>query len=348
MTRDLGEVRERLASGERLVAVTVAGVRGSAPREVGARMWVSATSTFGSIGGGQLEYACTRTAVEQLASSSAPAPSLRRFTLGANCGQCCGGVVDVLFEVVSAETRWLAALWEGMSGSDRMLLITQAHGSSFKRWAVGESSRPVADAAVDAAVEKVLRDGLARREGRAPSDLLLVEPFFSAAKHVAVFGAGHVGSALVHVLQTLDLKLRWIDGRQGLFPRGLPATVQAIESDAPEREALAFPEGSYYLVMTHDHALDYQICRAVLARGDAAYLGLIGSITKRRRFLKRLAAEGLNGDDALVCPIGIRGISGKAPAEIAVAVAAELLTRMAAAGSAHSLATVSPLHRIAR
>lgn len=344
----MNEVRKHLARGERLVAVTVAGIRGSAPREVGARMWVSRTSTFGSIGGGQLEYACTRAAVEQLAGNSQSTPSLRRFTLGAHCGQCCGGVVDVLFEVVSAETRWLAALWDGMAGSDRMVLVTQALGPDFRRLAMGESSLPIGDAAVDAVIQRVLSEGVARREGRAPGDLLLVEPYFSAAKHVAVFGAGHVGSALVHVLQTLDLKLRWIDGRQGLFPRGLPATVQTIESAAPEREALALPEGSYYLVMTHDHALDYQICRAVMARGDAAYLGLIGSKTKRRRFVKRLAEEGLNAEDELVCPIGIRGIDGKAPAEIAVAVAAELLTRMRAASGVDTLATVSPLHRVAR
>lgn len=348
MTPELSEVREQLTAGERMVAVTVAGIRGSAPREVGARMWVSRTSTFGSIGGGQLEYLCTRTAAEYLSRPDAETPTLRRYTLGANCGQCCGGVVDVLFDVVSENTTWLRMLVDDMGGPDRLLLVTRASGSSLRRSVVSESSLPYGETRIDAVIERVLNDGRARREGRAPADLLLVEPCFSSAKHVAVFGAGHVGSALMHVLQTLDLRLRWIDGRHGVFPRQLPEAVQVIRSAAPEREALALPEGSYYLVMTHDHALDYRICRAVLSRGDAAYLGLIGSRSKRRRFIKRFAAEGLSVADELTCPIGVGGIDGKAPAEIAIAVAAELLRRMSAASRVDASASVASLHRLAR
>ena len=87
------------------------------------------------------------------------------------------------------------------------------------------------------------------------------------------------------------------------------------------------PPASCYLVMTHSHPLDFEICERILRRGDAAYCGLIGSVSKRRRFEKRFRQQGLSQRiiDRLVCPIGVAGISGKKPAEIAIAAAAEVL-----------------------
>ena len=87
------------------------------------------------------------------------------------------------------------------------------------------------------------------------------------------------------------------------------------------------PPSSYYLIMTHSHPMDFEICGRILKRGDAAYCGLIGSLTKRRRFEKRLRQQGLpqSAVEQLVCPIGVAGISGKKPAEIAIAAAAEIL-----------------------
>ena len=87
------------------------------------------------------------------------------------------------------------------------------------------------------------------------------------------------------------------------------------------------PPQSCYLIMTHSHALDFDICDRVLRRGDAVYCGLIGSLSKRRRFEKRFRSQGMQEQDLerLVCPIGVAGISGKKPAEIAVAAAAEVL-----------------------
>jgi xanthine dehydrogenase accessory factor len=89
----------------------------------------------------------------------------------------------------------------------------------------------------------------------------------------------------------------------------------------------AMPPRSCYLVMTHSHAVDFDICDRILRRGDAAYCGLIGSLTKRSRFEKRFRAQGMQQHDIdrLVCPIGVDGITGKKPAEIAVAAAAEVL-----------------------
>jgi xanthine dehydrogenase accessory factor len=109
--------------------------------------------------------------------------------------------------------------------------------------------------------------------------------------------------------------------------RNVPGNVRTIEANEPALEVAAMPPGSYYLVMTHSHALDFDICERILRRDDARYCGLIGSLSKRRRFEKRFRQQGLPQAliDTLVCPIGVDGISGKKPAEIAVAAAAEIL-----------------------
>jgi xanthine dehydrogenase accessory factor len=125
-----------------------------------------------------------------------------------------------------------------------------------------------------------------------------------------------------------------------------------VESGDPVREIAAMPQGSFYLVMTHSHPLDYEICEAVLRRGDFAYLGLIGSRSKRRRFEQRVKQAGMAPEllERLTCPIGIPGVGGKHPAEIAVAVAAELLKLKAAMsvedeGDAENNDNVHVLHR---
>ena len=147
------------------------------------------------------------------------------------------------------------------------------------------------------------------------------------------------------MLGMLDANVRWIDSRSGFFPERVPDNVQTLWSSEPAREVAALPANSYFLVLTHSHPLDYEICRAVLARGDFAYLGLIGSRSKRRRFEKRFAAEGVTGVDRLRCPIGIAGISGKKPAEIALAVTAELLQLRDAPAAAVKLGCVRATSR---
>jgi xanthine dehydrogenase accessory factor len=126
--------------------------------------------------------------------------------------------------------------------------------------------------------------------------------------------------------------------------------VTVIGSADPAREVLALPAGAFYLVMTHSHPLDYEICEQVLARDDFSYCGLIGSRSKRRRFEKRMRRQGM--PDArlarLTCPIGVRGIDGKRPGEIAIAVTAELLQvreRLSARNHEAGAGNVHPLRR---
>jgi len=156
----------------------------------------------------------------------------------------------------------------------------------------------------------------------------LVRP---AEFHIVLFGAGHVGSALVPILAGLGCTVTWVDSRTDQFPLTVPHGVRVVRRDDPQFEADCAPRGSYYLVMTHSHPLDYAICERVLRRRDVRYCGLIGSRSKRLKFEKRLRAQGFGLAElsGLTCPIGIDGINGKRPGEIAVAVAAELLQMQA-------------------
>src|SRR5439155_783786 len=171
--------------------------------------------------------------------------------------------------------------------------------------------------------------------------LLLFEPQRAADFSIALFGAGHVGRALVHALAGLPCRITWIDSRDDQFPRDLPANVTVVCTDAPTAEVDAAAPGSYFLVMTHSHALDQELAEAILARNDFAYFGLIGSVSKRRAFEKRMKNRGVPPARFrhMTCPIGVPGISGKEPAAIAIAVAAEVLQareRRAAANPAHA------------
>lgn len=154
---------------------------------------------------------------------------------------------------------------------------------------------------------------------------LMFEPVVPPSSTLYLFGAGHVGREVVEVLSGLpDLRIVWVDGRDEQFPADLPDGVRRVVSELPEAEALEAPAGSAFLVMTHSHDLDFRLVETVLRRGGHRWLGLIGSATKRARFLRRLQARGLDGR-GLVCPIGIGGIRDKHPRAIAIAVAAQLL-----------------------
>jgi xanthine dehydrogenase accessory factor len=145
-----------------------------------------------------------------------------------------------------------------------------------------------------------------------------------------LFGAGHVGRALVQVLSSLSCSIEWVDERADAFPAAVPDQVCCRASEEPAREVADARGGDYYLVMTHSHALDERIVEAILTRGDAGFVGLIGSATKRRRLRARLQARGLDAAP-VVCPIGLPGLTGKEPGVIAISAAAQLVQHAAAA-----------------
>lgn len=337
MHRWIDDLAEKLTAGKPCVLVTVAGIRGSAPRDAGAKMLVTERDVIGTIGGGQLEYKCAKIAFEALRTGE-DRRYFRKFALGANCGQCCGGVVEVLFEPFCAnKPRWLELLQRFRDRRESVLIATGQH-TKYLIDARGICRYPRKADADDKLLAEALQMLKQKKGAQKMDDEVLLEPIMGNDMSVAVFGAGHVGTATVNTLSTLDCNIRWIDGRRKIFPKQLPDNVQKIESERPELEVAALPAGTCYLVMTHSHPLDLAIVQQVLERGDFGYCGLIGSVSKRRSFEKRLLKLGLTKPQLtkLTCPIGIAGIDSKKPAAIAIAVAAELLQIRAAGFSTHS------------
>jgi xanthine dehydrogenase accessory factor len=158
---------------------------------------------------------------------------------------------------------------------------------------------------------------------------LLFEPVRPAPFHIGLFGAGHVGQAVVRVLADVDCRIHWVDSRPEVFPGVVPGNTKAVISDNPAGEVQKLPSGTFVIAMTHSHDTDLDIVDAALRSSAPAFVGTIGSKTKRGRFRSRLAERGLSEADIdrLVIPIGIPGVGGKHPAEIGIAVAAQLLQR---------------------
>jgi xanthine dehydrogenase accessory factor len=164
----------------------------------------------------------------------------------------------------------------------------------------------------------------------APLDAALLAAWPEAAPrfHLQLYGAGHVGRAIVDVLAGIPCRVQWIDERESEFPPGPgPGHVERLCVEPVEAEVAGAPPGAFHLVLTHSHDLDLRITEAILRRGDFGFLGLIGSATKRARFLRRLGERGIAPEalSRLTCPIGLPGIAGKEPGVIAVAVVAQLL-----------------------
>jgi xanthine dehydrogenase accessory factor len=157
---------------------------------------------------------------------------------------------------------------------------------------------------------------------------VLFEVMIAHGQHLAVFGAGHVAKALLPILAQLPLQITWIDQRSELFPADiLPNNVKVIVSEEPVEELKALAQSAWVLIMTHNHQLDYELVGASLARADIAYVGMIGSDTKARRFQSKLSHHGLSQEQIqrLVSPVGLTDIPGKKPIEVAVSIAAQLI-----------------------
>ena len=160
-------------------------------------------------------------------------------------------------------------------------------------------------------IAREILDGDADRAetGKGAIERRFVERFGEVQKTVLLFGAGHVGRAVVLALSQLPFSVRWIDTREGHFPDHVPANVVTIRTDAPEREIDAAPRGAFALIMTHSHPLDYSIAAAALRRPDLGFVGLIGSAKPKRRgsqARRRNSASPGNGlrnwPVRLVCP----------------------------------------------
>lgn len=293
------------------VRVLVAETRGSAPREAGAAMLVWAEDAEGTIGGGTLEWAALARAREVLATGRA---RLERIALGPAMGQCCGGSVTLTYERFDAKS---------VARLDPWLQVRRIDGPEAMPLAV---SRAIARA---------------RAEGVAPRLLIagwVLEPVAQAQVPVWIWGAGHVGRALIATLASLpDFRLSWADTGPDRFPVVDQGVTQLCAENPADLVSLA-PVDARHFVLTYSHALDLELCHRLLGHGFAA-LGLIGSASKAARFRTRLRALGHSEAQILriTCPIGDPNL-GKHPQAIAVGVAGALLRETSArrAGMAQS------------
>ncbi len=298
-----------LAEGRDAVLVTVARVEGSAPREAGATLLVEADRCTDTLGGGNLEYEAIAAAHRLLRGEDAQ--SMVPYALGPGLRQCCGGAVWLLYERIEA-TPAQAARWRqlgmALQHGERLLRLWSAQParSQWTLLAPGQAAQTRLDARPELHWQQVVgTSGFALR----------------------LFGAGHVGRALARVLATTEARLQWIDSRHECVEEarrmGLPlrSCVEPVEA---VQDAQA---GTWFLVMTHSHTLDFELVEAILRRRDARFCGLIGSATKAARFRHNLRRQGLDAAmiGGLSCPIGIPGIADKAPASIAIAIVAQLL-----------------------
>lgn len=330
----LADCRRR---GRAAVLVTVAAVRGSAPRDAGARMVVGPGQSWGTIGGGQLEHRASVRARRLLEEGGAAL--MQRVPLGASLGQCCGGVVHLLFERVAPDAEWVEAVRQCEAGGQGAVIVGAVEGEAARQKLIvladevkGSLGSARQDGTAIARARRMLAAGeasfaLATLDDRGEAPLMSFASLPRPAFRLLLFGAGHVGRAVVQVLAGLPCRIDWIDEREDAFPAQLPANVRRLAVDAVEAEVDAAPAGAHYLVMTHRHALDQCIAERILRRGDFAWFGLIGSDSKRQAFARRLAARGISPQAIarMRCPIGIAGIRDKHPVAIAIAVAAEIL-----------------------
>ena len=292
---DLSALSQALAAHGRVARVVIAAHDGSSPREVGAAMLVWDQGQSGTIGGGALEFEAVLRAREWLVGGGR---RVDRVALGPSIGQCCGGAVTLWTEVFDAAPEAVAGVV-----------------------ARGPGTMPLA-------VKRILV--AARGQGMRPEPGLvqgwLVEPVMEAERQVWVWGAGHVGRALVAVLAPLPgIAITWVDTGPERFPEAIPDGVTPVWAAAPEALVAHVPVSAEHLVVTYSHALDLELCHRLLGRGFC-WLGLIGSATKWARFRSRLAALGHSGVEInrITCPIGDVSL-GKHPQAIAIGVGLQLL-----------------------
>ena len=245
-----------------VVRVQLTRVRGSAPREEGAFMLVTARGLFGTIGGGQLEYMAIDEARGLLASPDGLSRQMD-VPLGPEIGQCCGGRVELALDV--------------MSEADKRALT------------------------------------------KAERERLMALP------EVFVYGAGHIGRALAQAFMALPVRLRLVDSRAEeivLAPEGVEARLTVL----PEAELRGASKGAAHIIVTHEHALDFILAKEALEREDAAYVGMIGSASKRAQFESWAGIE----TGSLVCPMAANNKGDRRPEVIAAFIVAEVMQALVA------------------
>ena len=292
MPRHTAELLNQLQHADG-VLVTVHSVEGSGPRDVGAWMAVFPHTLVNTIGGGHLEFQ----AIDEA-----------RALLGQR---------DRARASVAAVSEPSGALPAHSSSG----VVTHEDHTFTLRYALGPALGQCCGGVVHLRFESI---------GAADASALK-QRLLANGQPLALFGGGHVGRALIHVLGNLPFAVRWIDSRDEIFPAQMPLNVVSEHSDPVHAAVADLAPHSAVLIMSFSHAEDLDVVAACLKRqralGDLGFIGLIGSKTKWATFRHRLEARGFTPDELaqVTCPIGIEGITGKEPEVIAVAVVAQLL-----------------------
>ena len=298
MSFDLTRLTETVRAHGAVVRLLVSRSAGSAPRDAGTSMLIWEGGTEGTIGGGTLEYQAIAEAREMLATKAALRH--RAVPLGPALGQCCGGSVTLV--------------WERFDEATLPASLPYA--------------RPLGPA--EAMPDTVARKAKALQPGALPAEIdgWLIEAAPAQRRPLWIWGAGHVGRALVDVLRPLpDFEITWVDTGPHRFPSEVPSGITTLPAAEPSVLAAHAPREAEHLVLTFSHEIDLALCHALLSRGFKG-VGLIGSATKWARFKSRLAALGHTREEIarIACPIGDPTL-GKHPHAIALGVATSLLKR---------------------
>ncbi len=303
MSFDFASLRAAVTDRGTVARVVVAAVEGSSPRDPGASMLVWEGGQSGTIGGGALEFESTSRARTALADGQ---DRLDRAQLGPALGQCCGGALVLLTEIWTPER------------------LAEIDGAVVAR------PTPGAPSTMPLPVQRLLADARSRGAPVAPMFRggWMVEPVSRPARALWVWGAGHVGRAIVATIAPHpDFEITWVDTTATRFPETIPDRVSPLVAADLADVVRHAPNAVEHLIVTYSHALDLELCHRILAHGFQS-CGLIGSKTKWARFRSRLRALGHSEASIgrIRCPIGDPSL-GKHPQAIAVGVAHGLLRK---------------------
>ena len=302
MSFDLNLMHEYLEKYHEVVRILILKTSGSAPRNSGTWMIVWKNGQNRTIGGGQLEYEVTKIARDLLNSSHSQ--KIKKYSLGPDIGQCCGGSVEVLIEKINIEKLEVILKEDGffarpISTSNKSLNLS----SILKKFR--NKSIPI---------EYTFCDGW------------LIEPLVKEKRNLWIYGAGHVGTAIANTIDKLErFNIFCLDTSEGRYPHDFPKNVERLIAVNPAELVKYAPGDTHHLILTYSHALDLEVCNQLLKQPFLS-AGLIGSKTKWVRFKKRLGELGYKSEQIyrIVCPIGDPSL-GKSPYEIAIGVANMLL-----------------------
>ena len=298
----LTQVMDHLQQHDAICRVVIADTKGSTPRDAGAEMFIHNHDFVGTIGGGTLEYEAIAIARRLLiaAKENGFHRHWQSFALGPSLGQCCGGVVTILFEAFAPNILPMLQKYDAK------------HVAAWRHDG-------------DATTLPVPTNAVARPKYEASSKQLYL-PAAKAKRGFYLYGAGHVGRAVMAVTDALDLDRYWIDDDAARFPDVKASDITIVPAKDMTTIARHAPKGAFHLVMTYSHRLDEAIVHALLSENRFARLGLIGSATKANRFRSSLISAGITpaAFDRLVCPVGLTQIKGKSPPMVALSIAAQL------------------------